>query len=187
MQTTSTMTNLLARNWKWLLWRGIAGILFGIVALCWPGLTLLALVFIYGAYALVDGVFALGAACTGGSALPRWWLVLSGLLGIAAGIVVYAYPGASVLVLTLFLGCWILIRGIFEIIGALQVRKDVKNEGWLILSGLLSVILGGILIWSPGLGALSLVWVLGMFALVFGITMVMFALRLRKQHNSIVS
>lgn len=73
MQNTSTLTSLLARNWKWLLWRGIAGILFGMAALCWPGMTLLALVLIYGAYALVDGVFALGAACTGGSAMPRWY------------------------------------------------------------------------------------------------------------------
>lgn len=91
------------------------------------------------------------------------------------------------LVLTLFIGGWMLVRGIFEIIGALKLRKEVKNEGWLILSGLLSVILGILLIWRPGLGALSMVWVLGMFALVFGIMMVMFALRLRKQHNTIVS
>lgn len=183
----STMTTLLARNWKWLLWRGIASILFGIAALCWPGVTLLALVLIYGAYALVDGVFALGAACTKGSMMPRWWLVLSGLLGIAAGIIVYAYPGASVLVLTLFIGCWVLIRGVFEIIGALQLRKEIKNEYWLIFSGLLSVIFGILLIWNPGVGALAMVWVMGMFALIFGVMLTMFALRMRKHHNIIVS
>lgn len=183
----ATLATLLARNWRILLWRGIAGILFGILALLWPGLTLLTLLFVYGAYALIDGVFALIAACTGGALLPRWWLLLVGVIGIGAGVVIFTYPGASLLVLTMFVGFWAIAHGIFEVIGAIQLRKEIDNEWWLILSGILSVAFGVLLVWNPGVSAVAMIWILGVYALIFGIAATIFALRLRKQKNFIVS
>ena len=146
MQTTREMTaplpvrpmlHALAKSWWLLLLRGIAAIIFGILAFVWPGLTLVTLVLLYGAFALVDGVISLIAAFTGSAKpVPTWWLVVVGLLGIAAGIVTFAWPGITAILLVLFIGAWALVHGIFEIIGAIQLRKEIDNEWMLILGGL---------------------------------------------------
>src|SRR5688572_7968065 len=125
----------LAKNWWLLLLRGIAGIIFGVLAFIWPGITLLTLVIFYGAYALIDGVFAIMAAVRGGEAQSRWWLILIGILGIAAGLLAFLWPGITALVLALLIGAWSLIHGNFEIVGAIRIRKEIDNEWWLILSG----------------------------------------------------
>src|SRR5947208_10885877 len=118
------MLHALAQGWWLLLLRGIAAIIFGVLAFIWPGLTLVTLVLLYGAFALVDGVVSLIAAFTGSpKPAPTWWLVVVGLLGIAAGIVIFVWPGMSALLLILFAGAWALVHGIFEIIGAIQLRK----------------------------------------------------------------
>jgi len=173
----------LAQNWWLLLLRGIAAIVFGVLAFIWPGVTLAVLVIFFGAYMLVDGILALWAAITGHVATaPRWWLAIDGLLGIAVGLMTFFWPGPTALVLILFIGAWSLVRGIFEIIGAIQLRKEIDNEWMLILSGVLSVIFGlGVLI-LPGAGALALIWVIAAYAIVFGITMIALSFRL-KQHK----
>jgi uncharacterized membrane protein HdeD (DUF308 family) len=173
----------LARSWWLVLLRGIAGIVFGLLALGWPGITLLLLVLFYGAYALVDGVFSLIAAFAGkGEGAPTWWLILVGILGIVAGLVTLFLPGISAVVLILVIGAWAVVCGIFEIIGAIQLRKEIDNEWLLILSGIVSVLFGlGVLVF-PGAGALALVWLIATFAIAFGILWIVFAFRLRK-HN----
>src|SRR6476646_2648687 len=98
--------HVLARNWWLLLLRGIAGIIFGVLAFVWPGITLLTMVIFYGAYALLDGIFAIGAAFRGGEAQSRWWLIFIGVLGIAAGLLTFLWPGITALVLALFIGVW---------------------------------------------------------------------------------
>jgi uncharacterized membrane protein HdeD (DUF308 family) len=172
----------LAKNWWLLLLRGIAAIVFGILAFAWPGITLLSLVILYGAYALVDGVLSIAAAIGGGggAATPRWWLIVVGLLGIAAGLLTFFWPQITALVLLMFIGAWALIHGVFEIIGAIRLRKEIDNEWMLILSGALSVLFGAAMLIMPGAGALALIWVIGAYSIIFGILFVGFAFRLKK-------
>jgi uncharacterized membrane protein HdeD (DUF308 family) len=177
------MLHALAKCWWLLLLRGVAAIMFGVLAFVWPGLTLLTLVWLYGAFALVDGVLALVAAFTGSAKpAPTWWLIVVGLLGIAAGLVIFAYPGLTAILLVIFIGAWAMVHGIFEIIGAIQLRKEIDNEWMLILGGVLSVLFGGLIMLAPGAGALGLVWAVAAYSIVFGILFIALALRLKK-HN----
>ena len=180
------MLHALADRWWLLLLRGIAAILFGVLAFIWPGLTLVTLVLMFGAFALVDGAIVLGAAFSGAAKpMPSWWLVLVGLLGIAAGIVTFLWPGMSAILLILFIGAWAVAHGIFEIVGAIQLRKEIENEWMLILGGIISVIFGIIVLIAPGAGALALVWWIAIYSIVFGVMFVAFALRLRRhQHHA---
>ena len=178
------MLHALAKSWWVLLLRGIASIIFGVLAFIWPGLTLVTLVLLYGAFALVDGVLSLIAAFTGSAKpVPTWWLIVVGILGIAAGIVTFLWPGITAVLLVLFIGAWALVHGIFEIIGAIQLRKEIDNEWMLILGGVLSVAFGAIVLISPGAGALGLIWVIAGYSIVFGILFIALALRLRKHSH----
>ena len=181
----TVLLGLLARNWKLLLLRGIIAILFGLLAFAWPHITLYVLIVLYGIYAFGDGVIALVAACTSGAVAPRWWLVLVGIFGLAAGLATFFYPGLTALVLLTFIGIAALIRGIFEIVGAIQLRKEIDNEWWLILGGVLSVLFGLVVLIHPGAGALAIVWLIASYALAFGIMLVGFAFRVRKHHHAV--
>src|SRR5262244_3357034 len=175
------MLHALAKCWWALLLRGIAAIVFGVLAFAWPGLTLVTLVLLYGAFALVDGVLSLIAAFSGSAKpIPTWWLIVVGLLGIGAGVVTFLWPGITAVLLVMFIGAWALVHGIFEIIGAIQLRKEIDNEWMLILGGLLSVVFGLIVLFAPGAGALGLIWVIASYSIVFGILFIALALRLRK-------
>jgi uncharacterized membrane protein HdeD (DUF308 family) len=176
----ASLVHALARNWWLELLRGIAAIVFGVLAFAWPGITLVTLVLFYGAFALVDGVFALIAAVRGGSPMPRWWLALVGLAGIAAGILTFAWPGITALVLLIFIAVWAIVIGVMEIYGAIRLRKEIANEWLLILNGVVSVLFGAVLLWRPGTGALALIWVIGAYAIFLGIVYIAFALKLRK-------
>jgi len=125
-----------------LLLRVIAAIIFGVLAFAWPSITLLTLILFYGAFALVDGVLAVIAAITGGAPAPRWWLVIVCLLGTAAGLLTFLMPALSALVLLFFLAGWAIATGVFQIIGAIQLRKEIDNEWLLILGGIISVLFG---------------------------------------------
>ncbi len=175
------MLHALAKGWWLVLLRGIAGILFGVLAFAWPGLTLLTLVLFYGAYALIDGVIALGSAFTGSAKpIPTWWLILVGLSGIAAGVVTFAWPHITALLLILFIGAWAVVHGVFEIIGAIQLRHEIDNEWMLILAGVLSVIFGIAVMIAPGAGALGLIWAIAAYSIIFGVLLVGLAFRLRR-------
>jgi uncharacterized membrane protein HdeD (DUF308 family) len=178
------MVHALARNWWLLLLRGIAAIIFGVLAFAWPGVTLLTLILFYGAFALVDGVLAIIAAITGGAPGPRWWLVIVGLLGIAAGLLTFLMPGLSALVLLFFIAGWAIATGVFQIIGAIQLRKEIDNEWLLILGGIISVLFGIGVMLAPGAGALALVWVIGTYAVIIGVLLVALAFRLKKHVHS---
>lgn len=169
-----------AKNWWLVLLRGLAAIAFGIIAMTWPGITIVFLLVCYGAYALADGLIALIAACIGGAVAPRWWLVLAGLLGLAAGAITLLYPGLTAAVIITFLGIWGVVRGCFEIVGAIKLRKELDNEWMHILSGILSIAVGVFLFMAPGAGAIVMAWTLGAFAVAFGLLQVGFAFRLRK-------
>ncbi len=180
----SAMVHALAKNWWLLLLRGIAAIVFGLLAFAWPGLTLLTLILFYGAFALVDGVLAIIAAITGGAPAPRWWLAIVGLLGIAAGLLTFLMPGLTAVVLLLFIAGWAIATGVFQIIGAIKLRKEIDNEWLLILCGVISVLFGVSMMLAPGAGALALVWVIGAYSVVIGALFVALAFRLRKHTHA---
>jgi uncharacterized membrane protein HdeD (DUF308 family) len=179
------MLHDLAKNWWLILLRGVCGIIFGVLTFLWPAISLVTLVLLYGAFAFADGLFALAAALIGSKGLApgsRWWLALVGLLGIAAGLVTLFWPGVTAFVLLLFIAGWAIATGVLQIVGAVQLRKEIDNEWWLIASGALSVLFGLVLAFQPGVGALSLILVIGAFAIVYGAMLVMLALRLRARN-----
>jgi uncharacterized membrane protein HdeD (DUF308 family) len=177
---TSPMLQTLSRYWWLILLRGIAAIIFGVLAFIWPGITLVTLVLFWGAFALVDGVLALAHAIMGGNMGSRWWLALIGIAGIAAGVVTFMWPGVTALVLLIFIATWAIVLGVLQIIGAIRLRKEIDNEWTLGLGGLLSVLFGVVMLVAPGPGALGLIWAIGSFAVVFGVLMVMAAFKLKK-------
>ena len=176
------MLEHLSRNWGWVVLRGVAGVLFGVLAFLWPGITLAVLVIVWGAYALADGVLALIAAYrVRDQGKPFWSLVVVGLLGIAAGIVTFLWPGMTALVLLMFIAAWAFVMGIFQIIAAFRLRKEIQNEWLLAISGILSVLFGIIMFVQPGAGALAVIWVIAAYAIVFGILLIWLGLRLKKR------
>ncbi len=170
----------LSRNWWLLLLRGICAILFGVFAFAWPGVTLLSLVLVFGAYALADGILALAAAVAGGAPAPRWWLAVAGLSGIAFGILTFFWPGMTALLLVSFIAAWSIVTGVMQVVGAIRLRRAIDNEVLLITSGVLSVALGVVLIAWPGLGAVAVLLVIGAYAVLYGVLLVSLALRLRR-------
>jgi uncharacterized membrane protein HdeD (DUF308 family) len=171
----------LADNWWLLLLRGVAAIVFGVLALVWPHITLIALTILFGAYVLVDGVLSLGAAITGrGGAGRRWWLAIVGVAGVAAGVITFMWPGMTLVLLLAVIAAWAIVIGVFEIIGAIRLRREIDNEWALILTGVLWAAFGVALVARPAAGAVGVAWILGTFAILIGIAYVVFSLRLRK-------
>jgi uncharacterized membrane protein HdeD (DUF308 family) len=174
------MLRTLAQNWWAIVLRGLCAVLFGVGAFAWPGITLAVLVLLYGAYALVEGVLAVAWALVGrhAGAFP-WGVLLAGLAGMAIGVVTFMSPGLTALALLYLIATWAIIRGVFEIIAAFHLRKELENEWLLALSGLLSVVLGVILIVVPGAGVLAVLWWIGAFAIVFGVLTIILGFRLK--------
>jgi uncharacterized membrane protein HdeD (DUF308 family) len=175
------MLEYLGRNWGWVVLRGVVAVLFGVVAFAWPGITLAALVIVWGAYALADGVLALIAAWqVRDQGRPFWALVIVGLLGIAAGVVTFMWPAITALTLLMIIAVWAVMMGIFQIVAAVRLRKVVEGEWWLGLAGLLSVIFGVAMFATPGAGALAVIWVIGAYAIVFGVLLIALGVRLKQ-------
>jgi uncharacterized membrane protein HdeD (DUF308 family) len=180
------MLETMARNWWIVLVQGICAVLFGLLAIIWPGLTIGVLVLLFGAYALVDGVTEILAAIFGPERIamsdmgtPRWMRVITGVLGIIAGIVTFAHPGWSATALLLIIAIWAIATGVMEIVFAIQFRREIPNEGWLIVAGAASVIFGVLVVLFPRGGALGVIWIIGLFAMLYGILLIVVSLRLR--------
>jgi uncharacterized membrane protein HdeD (DUF308 family) len=172
--------DLLAKNWWALVLRGVAGIVFGILAFVMPVVTLAALVLLFGAYALVDGIFNIVAAVTGRTGERPWWtLLLAGLVGIGAGLATFFLPGLTALTLLYVIAAWAIVIGVLEIAAAVRLRRVITNEWWLGLGGALSIVFGVLIMLAPGAGALVMVLWIGAFAVVYGIALVVLGLRLR--------
>jgi uncharacterized membrane protein HdeD (DUF308 family) len=175
----------LARNWWAVVLRGVMGILFGLVTFVAPGISLAALVLVFGAYALVDGVLAIVSAVRHRGASDRWWvLLLAGLAGVAAGVVTLVWPGITALALLYMIAAWALLTGALEIAAAIRLRKAITGEWLLLLSGIVSIGLGVLLVLFPGPGALAVVLWIGAWALVFGVVLIALGLRLRSWGRS---
>jgi|FLYN01.1.fsa_nt_gi uncharacterized membrane protein HdeD (DUF308 family) len=174
------MLDVMARNWWIWLIRGIAAIIFGILAFLNPQDALLAIVLVWGAYALIDGLFALISGFRGRETNRQWWVtVLEGVVGVIAGILTFIYPDITALVLLYIIAAWAIITGILEIIAAIQLRKEIEGEFWLGLSGLASIVFGVLLFLFPGAGILTVLWMVAAYAIVFGVLMILLAFRLK--------
>jgi uncharacterized membrane protein HdeD (DUF308 family) len=170
----------LTDNWWVILLRGIVGVIFAVLAFGWPGATLLALVYVWGVYAIIDGAFALYMTYLAARQDQRWWpYLLEGLLGIGAGIVAFGWPNITALALLYLIAAWAILTGIVEIIAAVDLRKLIENEWLLGLAGVLSIVFGVLLAAQPDAGAVAIVWLLGVYALFFGITLIVLAFRVR--------
>ena len=174
------MLVMYAHNWWAIALRGLAAVIFGLLAFVWPGITLASLVFLFGAYALVDGAFAIVAGIRAPKEYKRWWvLLLEGIFGVIAGVLAFAVPGMTALILLGLIAGWAIVTGVLEIVAAIQMRKQISNEWLLILSGIVSVLFGVALLINPGAGALAVVWIIGAYAFVFGILLIALGFRLR--------
>jgi len=174
-------------RWGSLAVRGIAAVLFGLAALIWPGLTLAVLIILYGAYALIDGVFAVVAGLRAPSGAHKWLLLAEGALGILVGLIAIFLPGISALLLLYIIAFWAIFGGLLRIVGAVLLRREIDNEWTMALSGALWVLLGIVLFVLPGAGLLSLAWLIGIFAIGVGTTLIWLAFKVRGRNASEVS
>ncbi len=178
--TGGSVAETLRHNWWLLALRGLAAVIFGVLAFVWPGITLLTLIWLFGAFALVNGILSLVLATKAPKGYPRFGsLILGGLLGILAGLLTFVMPGITALGLLILIAAWALITGILEIVAAIKLRKTITGEWMLILAGLASVVFGILLILQPAAGALVMVLWIGAYALVFGILLFVLAFKMR--------
>jgi uncharacterized membrane protein HdeD (DUF308 family) len=170
----------MSRNWWIFLIRGLIAILFGIAAIVWPELTLGTLILLFGFYAIFDGIVAIWDGITNRDDRDHWWAnVLIGVAGILAGLLAIFLPGLSAIALMLLIAVWMIVIGVLEIASAIRLRQVIANEWFLIASGLLSVLLGLVFTIFPGSGALALVTVIGIYAILFGVLLIVFSFRVR--------
>ncbi len=174
------MMRLLAQNWWALALRGVFAIIFGLLALFMPGITLGALILLFGIYALADGIFAIVAGIRAAASNERWLeLIAEGIISILAGLVAFFVPLATALVFLYLIAAWAVVTGIMEIVAAIRLRREIQNEWLLMLEGVLSIALGVLLIAFPSSGIVALVWWIGIYAIIFGAAMIGLAFRLR--------
>lgn len=172
------MTNYLYQN-RWLIGlRGVLAIIFGVLAFLMPGMTAFALVIVFSAYAILDGILAIATGVRTHEANSRWWLIIiEGIVDIAAGVIAFLYPGLAAVTLLFVIAFWAIITGILEIAAAIRLRREITNEWALGLTGVASIILGVIMIVNPGAGLVGLVWAIGGYAIIFGVLMLFLAFR----------
>ena len=179
------MVHVLARNWWALLIRGIAAFIFGVLAFLWPGATILAIGILFGAYAFVDGIFAIVAAVRAAEQHERWGaLLIEGIVGIVIAAITFYDIRITLFALYITIAAWALITGVLELIAGIQLRKQIGNEIWMLLGGAASIAFGVLMIIFPLAGALAIIWLIAAYALVFGIFMMALAFKLRGHANT---
>ncbi|HEY7087976.1 MAG TPA: HdeD family acid-resistance protein [Tepidisphaeraceae bacterium] len=178
------MLKALADRWWLILLRGIAAIIFGILAISVPHITLWTLILLFAILAVFEGIVSIAAGLTGGAGSYRWWeMVLIGLVGVLAGIVAFTMPGLTALVLLYIIAFWAIFQGIFEIVAAIRLRKVISNEWALALAGVLAIVFGLFILVRPGAGALAVVFIIGTYAIIHGIVLIVVSMRLHGMKN----
>jgi uncharacterized membrane protein HdeD (DUF308 family) len=179
LDRTHAMSALLAQNWWAVALRGVFAIIFALIAFFLPGATLLSLALFFSAYMLVDGVFGIVSGVRAASNHQRWGLlVLEGILNILVGVIAFLMPGLTVLFFVTMVAVWSLITGVLMIVAAFKLNP-AYGRGWLIVSGLVSVLFGVALLVAPLVGAVVLTWWLGAYALAFGVSLLVLAFKLK--------
>ena len=182
------MLDQMSRDWWIIALQGVAAFVFGILTLVWPEITLLVLVFLFAAYALVDGVLALIRSVRDGKGgRPDWWQVARGVVGIAAGLIAFAMPDITAYALLLVIAAWAIVSGAIRVVAAYQLRDMIRGEWLLALDGVVAIIFGIVLIAFPSAGALAVVWLIGAFAILSGVILLAMAMRLRDRARSVGS
>ena len=174
----------LARWWWTFILRGVLAILFGVLAFFAPEYGIAILVGLFAAWAIIDGVGNLIAGIRTRGQDRSWWLeVLEGVVSIAAGVIAILLPAAAAQVLVLLIAAWAVITGVIEIVMAVRLRRVIEGEAWMGLAGAASIVFGVVLVLFPAAGALSLVWLIGSFAIAFGGLLIILGWRLRGIHE----
>jgi len=181
MSFARTETIGLARWWWTFILRGVLAILFGVLAFFAPQFGIAILVGLFAAWAIIDGIGNLIAGIRTRGQDRSWWLeVLEGLVSVAAGVVALLLPAYAAQVLVLVVAAWAVITGVIEVVMAVRLRRVIENEVWMALAGTASILFGIILVLFPSAGALSLVWLIGSFAIAFGAFLIILGWRLRQ-------
>ena len=174
------MLEVLTRYWWAFIARGVLAIALGVMVFALPAITVPVLIIVFGVYIFVDGIFLVVKAIGGWKSRDdRWLLLFEGLLGIGIGVITFFAPGVTAISLLFFIAAWSLTTGILEIVGAIRLRKEIQGEVWWILSGIVSVLFAVLLMIFPGAGILGLIWLLGVYAFVFGVLLIALGIRVR--------
>ena len=180
MSAIENLGSILSRNWWLMLLRGLVAIGFGILVFAKPQISLEVLVYLFGIFVLVDGSAGVAVAIHARNMLESWGiLLLWGLLGIAVGILSFVKPEITAVALVFYIALWAIATGVLEIAAAIRLREVLKDEWLLLLAGIASVVVGICLVWRPDAGALALLWLIGSYAIVFGVLTVLFAFKIR--------
>ena len=178
------MLALLSKYWWVLVIRGVMAIALGAFAFMWPQETIAALVVVFGAIALLDGIAAVVASIAGHALTPHWWvLLLQGLFGIGVGVLTLVNPAITAVALLVYIAVWAIGMGVLQVIAAVRLRHDITGEWWLALGGVAGVAFGILLIWNPTAGALTMLWLIGSFALVWGVLLLLSGFDVRWLHK----
>jgi uncharacterized membrane protein HdeD (DUF308 family) len=181
MQGLAPMLDHLTRHWWTLAVRGLAAVTFGLIALAWPGLTLSTLIIVFGLFAIVNGLLHTFAAVRVIEADGSWWALLAeSVLSTGAGLVALVWPGLTALALLYLIAAWAIATGILEVTAAIRLRQEIRGEWFLATSGIASITFGAVAAILPGAGALALIWLIGIYAIVFGGVLIALAVRLRE-------
>src|SRR6266567_3874698 len=174
------MIETFKRNWWIPVIRGIAAIVFGVIAFAYPGLTVATLVLFFGAWVLIDGIFRVVGAIGHHASDPEWGFhLVIGILGIIIGFLTFHAPQITALALIIYIAAWALMIGATEIALAIKLRREIKGEWFLILMGLVSIVFAVMLLWNPAVGAAALIWIMAWYAVILGVLGVIFGFRLR--------
>jgi uncharacterized membrane protein HdeD (DUF308 family) len=180
------MLKMLFKNWWMILLKGTLLIIFGILAFLRPGITMTSLVIWFAAFMIADGVISLAAVISNwNSREDKWLLVAEGALGVLLGILIFRRPVVFEVFIAYLIGFWAIFSGISKIAMAIQLRKEMEGEGWLVLSGILSILFGIIIFAQPMTGIATLMWIAGTFAVLVGILMIFLSLKLRRSGDLI--
>ncbi len=172
--------SILSRYWWMILLRGIVAILFGVMVFAQPGITLVSLVFVFACFAVFDGITHVATALGGGREHEHFWLLLlTGLAGIAIGVLTFTSPGITALALLFYIAMWAIATGLMQIVAAIRLRKEIEGEFWLGLAGAASVLFGLMLVTRPAAGALAVLWLIGSYALAYGVIVLVLAFKAR--------
>lgn len=168
---------LLARRWHLVVLRGVVAVLFGVLAIVWPEITVLSLALLFGLYTLLDGITSIVMGI--GRGTDRAYMITLGVLGVVAGVIALVWPRITVIVLLVIIAVWAIFAGLMQIAAAIRLRKVVRNEWFLAVSGIVALVLGLLLIVQPAEGAIALVVAIATFAVAWGVTLVVLGFRLR--------